>query len=72
MCTKTSESNSLSVSVIPVTALAQLMEPWRFFEFFLKHHTLVIHFGIMHFKNEEILFYSAGPISRSISEDVFE
>ena len=32
---------------------------------FLKHyHTPVIHFGILHFKNEETLFYSAGPISR--------
>ena len=66
MYTKTTKSNSLSVSMIPVTALAQLMEPWRFFEVFLKHHTLVIHFGISHFKNEEILFYSAGPISRYI------
>ena len=32
---------------------------------FLKHyHTPVIHFGILHFKNEEILYYSAGPISQ--------
>ena len=31
---------------------------------FLKHHTPVIHFGILHFKNEETLFYSVGPISR--------
>ena len=32
---------------------------------FLKHdHTPVIHFGLLHFKNEETLFYSAGPISR--------
>ena len=32
---------------------------------FLKHyHTPVIHFGILHFKNKETLFYSAGPISR--------
>ena len=32
---------------------------------FLKHyHTPVIHFGVLHFKNEETLFYSAGPISR--------
>ena len=32
---------------------------------FLKHyHTPVIHFGILHFKNEETLFYSAGPISQ--------
>ena len=31
---------------------------------FLKHyHTPVIHFGILHFKSEETLFYSAGPIS---------
>ena len=32
---------------------------------FLKHYrTPVIHFGTLHFKNEETLFYSAGPISR--------
>ena len=32
---------------------------------FLKHYrTPVIHFGILHFKNKETLFYSAGPISR--------
>ena len=32
---------------------------------FLKHyHTRVIHFGILHVKNEETLFYSVGPISR--------
>ena len=32
---------------------------------FLKHyHTPVIHFGTLHFKNEETLYYSAGPISR--------
>ena len=32
---------------------------------FLQHyHTPVIHFGILHFKNEETLFYYAGPISR--------
>ena len=32
---------------------------------FLKHyHTPVIHFGILHFKNEETLFYPVGPISR--------
>ena len=32
---------------------------------FLKHyHTTVIHFGTLHFKNEETLYYSAGPISR--------
>ena len=32
---------------------------------FLKHHhTPVIHFGILHFKNEETLCHSAGPISR--------
>ena len=32
---------------------------------FLKHsHNPVIHFGILHFKNEETSFYSAGPISR--------
>ena len=32
---------------------------------FLKYyHTPVIHFGILHFKNEETLFYSEGPISR--------
>ena len=32
---------------------------------FLKHyHTPVIHFGTLHFKNEETLFYSAGSISR--------
>ena len=32
---------------------------------FLKHyHTPVIHFDILHFKNEETLYYSAGPISR--------
>ena len=30
---------------------------------FLKHHTPVIHFDILHFKNEETLFYSVGPIS---------
>ena len=31
----------------------------------LKHyHTPVIHFGTFHFKNEETLYYSAGPISR--------
>ena len=33
---------------------------------FLKHyHTPVIHFGTLHFKNEETLYYSAGPISRT-------
>ena len=32
---------------------------------FLKHyHTPVIHFGTLHFKNEETLYYSVGPISR--------
>ena len=32
---------------------------------FLKHsHNPVMHFGILHFKNEETLFYSGGPISR--------
>ena len=33
---------------------------------FLKHyHTPVIHFGTLHFKNEEFtVFYSVGPISR--------
>ena len=32
---------------------------------FLKHyHTPVIHFGTLHFKKEETLYYSAGPISR--------
>ena len=32
---------------------------------FLKHyHTPVIHFGTLHLKNEETLYYSAGPISR--------
>ena len=32
---------------------------------FLKHyHTPLIHFGTLHFKNEETLFYSSGPISR--------
>ena len=32
---------------------------------FLKHyHTLVIHLGILYFKNEETLFHSVGPISR--------
>ena len=32
---------------------------------FLKHyHTPVIHFGILHFKSEETLFCSVGPISR--------
>ena len=32
---------------------------------FSKHYnTCVIHFGILHFKNEETLFYSVGPISR--------
>ena len=31
----------------------------------VKHkHTPVIHFGILHFKNEKTLFSSAGPISR--------
>ena len=37
---------------------------------FLKHyHTPVIHFGTLHFNNEETLYYSAGPISR-YSQDV--
>ena len=27
---------------------------------FLKHHTLIIHFGIVHFKNEETLFILRG------------
>ena len=32
---------------------------------FLKHYnTPVIHFGILHFKNKETLFYSEGPISQ--------
>ena len=31
---------------------------------FLKHHTRVVQFGTLHFKNEETLYYSAGPISR--------
>ena len=32
---------------------------------FLKHyHTPVIHFGTLHFKNEEMLYSAAGPISR--------
>ena len=32
---------------------------------FLKHYqTPVIHYTVLHFKNEETLFYSAGPISR--------
>ena len=32
---------------------------------FLKHyHTPVIQFSTLHFKNEETLYYSAGPISR--------
>ena len=32
---------------------------------FLKHyHTPVIHFGTLHFKNKETLYYSAGPTSR--------
>ena len=32
---------------------------------FLKHYQiLVIHYTVLHFKNEETLFYSAGPISR--------
>ena len=30
---------------------------------FLKSHP-VIHFGILHFKNKETLFYSVGPISQ--------
>ena len=37
----------------------------RYVMSFLKHyHIPVIHFGILHFKNEETLFHSAGPISR--------
>ena len=40
---------------------------------FLKHyHTPVIHFGILHFKNEETLFYSAGPILRYSQDDEYE
>ena len=31
--------------------------------FLKRYHTPVIHFGILYFKNEETLFYSAGPIS---------
>ena len=31
---------------------------------FLKHHTPVIHSGILHIKKEETLFYSVGPMSR--------
>ena len=30
-------------------------------------HTPVIHFDILNFKNEEILFYSVGPVSRYIA-----
>ena len=38
---------------------------------FLKHyHTPVIHFGALHFKNEETLYYSAGPISRCSPENI--
>ena len=32
--------------------------------FLKRYHTPVIHFGILHFKNKETLFYSVGPTSR--------